>query len=882
MRFLLGLALAALPASLAASVPLPDACPPGQVAVPISSAPGPVTITEDRLLRGTTCVPAAPPITPSSAYTPPVPVKREPIPFVHAGELRLVSLNPPSPTALAQTTSSRVIERTYDDFDRVKSELVPLEDGTSWQIRYTYWRDGLRKTMTDMVGRVTFYEYDGQARLSRVTANQGLPNEAVTTYEYWPDDLLKRIVAPNGVVTSYGYDLADRVTSILIEHGTATLASYAYTYDANGNRLSQTETNGGPPELTTYTYDARDQLTSVTYPGGSSVTYGYDDVGNRTSETARNPLGEVVSEKTAVFDAVNRLSSVTDAVDPSNDATFTYDANGNLTSKTTASGTESYLYDVRDLMVESRSGPAITARFAYDAFGRRYLKVGTDGVSSAVVRQYLYDQTSVLHELDSDGLEVAKYEYGGDRLLSLTRRDEGRRFYHQDALGSVVALSDDAGAVVARYHLDAWGRYRSPSELDASANRFGFTGYLFDQETDLYWAKARFYDPEYGRFTSQDSVLGDIDRPPSLHRYFYGHANPLRYVDPTGHAVIDTEALHSNELLSRLREYNPNDGKVYRESICGGDRTCIRPEKPDSRVQAILRESGGDKAKAYQRVLEMKAAGQSGAAAITIEESDFDVHGNLDASKVYGQFVGQVGGHSAEIEDLREAFLASISGAQAGEVRDLSFLYNVAHEYSALRAYQLADEDARSNFGPDFIQRNAHLLGGAGPQDVRIEAGAALAMDTVGAASLGLGIYRAGASLARSAGAKSAAPAPDAFQATLRKVETLDFHTGQSRAVFYSGPGQGARAQAFAERTGRQTIEMTPGGRALAADPVFQSLSPNEQFLVWQRASTPFARGASGEVTAFLKGARPERTFRAIEEHILRANTNVYKYNYKY
>ena len=65
--------------------------------------------------------------------------------------------------------------------------------------------------MTDAFGRVTFYEYDGKNRLERVTANQGLPDEHVTTYTYWPDDLLKTITAPNGTVTSYGYDLADRV-----------------------------------------------------------------------------------------------------------------------------------------------------------------------------------------------------------------------------------------------------------------------------------------------------------------------------------------------------------------------------------------------------------------------------------------------------------------------------------------------------------------------------------------------------------------------------------------------------------------------------------------------------------------------------------------------
>jgi RHS repeat-associated protein len=377
-------------------------------------------------------------------------------------------------------------------------------------------------------------------------------------------------------------------------------------------------------------------------------------------------------------------------------------------------------------------------------------------------RQYVYDETSVLQELDPTGALLARYEWGGDRLLSLNGIEGStlqRRFYSFDGLGSVTNLSDDAGVARASYHLDAWGNFRFPAQLSppgdphSGRNRFAFTGYLWDQESELYHAKARFYDPEFGRFTSQDSFLGEINDPPTVHRYFYGHANPTTYIDPDGHAVIDAESLHTNEILSRVREYNPSDGKIYRESICGGDRICIQPQKPDSRVQAILKESGGDKAKAYQRILEMKAAGQRSAAAITIEESDFDVHGNLDASKVYGQFLGQVGGHSAELEDLREAFVASIAGARAGEVRDISFLYNVAHEYSAVRAYQLADEDSRSHFGPDFIQRNAHLMGGAGPRDVRIEAGAALAMDTISAASLGLGIYRAGASLVREAAA---------------------------------------------------------------------------------------------------------------------------------
>jgi RHS repeat-associated protein len=540
MRILLALAAAVFPAAVfAAGTTAIGPCPPGFVEAP-QSAGRPATITEGRTGGNVACMPAPPlrvaePLIQPTPYPLPTP---EPMP-ADARELRLVSLNPRSPTELAQETSTRVILRTYDDFDRVETELVPLEDGGSAQIRYTYWRNGVRKTMQDAFGRVTFYEYDGKNRLSRVTANQGLPDEHVTTYTYWPDDLLKTITAPNGTLTSYDYDLADRVTSIAITRESVPLLSFAYTYDRNGNRLSQTETNGGAPELTTYTYDQRDRLVTVTYPSGVSVEYVYDAVSNRTGEIERDPLGTIVSHKVAVFDAINRLTSVTDSVAPANDATFTYDANGNLRTKTTAAGTETYDYDPRDLMVEARKGTEIVARYAYDAFGRRYLKVSSEGAFLSVVRQYLYDQTSLLHELDDSDLEVAKYEYGGDRLASLVRRDEPRRYYHQDSLGSVVALSDAGGAVVARYHLDAWGRYRAPSELDASASRFGFTGYLFDQETELYYAKARFYDPEYGRFTSQDSVMGEINEPPSLHRYFYGYANPLRYVDPTGHCNAD-------------------------------------------------------------------------------------------------------------------------------------------------------------------------------------------------------------------------------------------------------------------------------------------------------------------------------------------------------
>jgi RHS repeat-associated protein len=449
--------------------------------------------------------------------------------------------NPPDTTL---TTT-----RTYDGLDRLTSETQPLPDGGSRTVGYTYYRNGLRKTITDPADRVTRYGYDGQGRLETVVTDDGTPDAMTTDYTYWPDDLLKTVTYPNGVVATHEYDRADRLRSVVNAKGVAVVSSYQYlgtdpatgdpvSYDANGNRLIQVETNGGQTETTTYTYDDLDRLATVTYPtdatypAGRVVSYGYDAVGNRIRETEKDSGGAVLADKQGVFDNVNRLTDLNDLVVPGNSTVFSWDDNGNQLTKTTAGVTTENRYDLRDKLVEVVQGDSTLGRFQYDSEGRRSLKIGEEGL-----RQYVYDQTSLLTEYDAGGLQKAKYDYGSDRLIALTRTDEGRRYFSLDGLRSVVNLTDDSGAAVASYHLDAWGSFRFPSELTSSANRFAFTGHIYDTETGLYNAKARYFDPKLGRFLTQDSYLGQIDEPPSLHRYLYVYANPTRYTDSTGHLL---------------------------------------------------------------------------------------------------------------------------------------------------------------------------------------------------------------------------------------------------------------------------------------------------------------------------------------------------------
>jgi RHS repeat-associated protein len=81
---------------------------------------------------------------------------------------------------------------------------------------------------------------------------------------------------------------------------------------------------------------------------------------------------------------------------------------------------------------------------------------------------------------------------------------------------------------------DAWGQYRNETAPSASEPKLGFTGHQYDPETGLVYARARYYDPEMGRFLSRDSFEGNLSDAPSLHRFTYVRGNPLRYKDPSG------------------------------------------------------------------------------------------------------------------------------------------------------------------------------------------------------------------------------------------------------------------------------------------------------------------------------------------------------------
>lgn len=386
----------------------------------------------------------------------------------------------------------------YDVFGRTTSIASPA--GT---ISYGYDVAGNRTSMVLPSATIGF-EYDELGRMKAVVH----PGGGKTRYTYNAVGNRASKILANGLTTTYGYDNGNRLVAVNNPIG----SSFAYTLDASGKRLSVVDSLLG---TTTYSYDGLGRLTGESGPAGN-IGYSYDAVGNRQSKTVN---GVSVGY---TYDANDRMLS-------EGTKTFGYDGNGNTTS---ADG-QTLTYDFENRLVSTTGGTSGATQYVYDASGNRIQRIVGGSVSSYLV-DTLGGYGNVVEERGGlIGNLVARYDYGVD----LARMDRagiggGTRYYLHDGLGSVVALSDPAGAVTDRWGYDAYG---NPTRLEGTTtNPFLFNGQQYDSEEGLYFLRARYYAPSQGRFLTHDPLMGNSGDPQSLHRYLYANADPVNFTDPTG------------------------------------------------------------------------------------------------------------------------------------------------------------------------------------------------------------------------------------------------------------------------------------------------------------------------------------------------------------
>jgi RHS repeat-associated protein len=420
------------------------------------------------------------------------------------------------------TMGTRLTSRTYDALDRLLGTTDP--DGQT--LRYTYDAHGNRLTLIAPDAEVTRSAYDALHRLTSVTTRHG-----VTEYAYDRASRLTRTTYPSGTQATQAYDAAGRVTRLGHTHQGAPLTTYSYTYDANGNRATQRVTQPVGEEVTTYAYDATDRLREVHYPD-ITTTYTYDAVGNRLTERTLRPAdGQLVADKTYIYNTRQQVIAFTDQQAPAPLTTFTYDATGNRTVQTVDGHTTTYGYDVLRRLRQCTQDGLLVGDFHYDWQGLRIRKA----TPSEAVR-YVYDGLTPVHMTDELTQHVSRYTYGGGHFLAVDDDRDGVQYALADSLGSIMALQRPDGGSQARYQYEAWGQVRTLT--GQSTNRLGFTGHEYDVESGLYYVKARYYDPTVGVFLSPDQQLGEPLLPLSLHPYLYAYQNPTVYLDPDGHAAF--------------------------------------------------------------------------------------------------------------------------------------------------------------------------------------------------------------------------------------------------------------------------------------------------------------------------------------------------------
>ncbi|HZR30522.1 MAG TPA: RHS repeat-associated core domain-containing protein [Terriglobales bacterium] len=131
------------------------------------------------------------------------------------------------------------------------------------------------------------------------------------------------------------------------------------------------------------------------------------------------------------------------------------------------------------------------------------------------------------------GAAVARYSQGLNIDQPLAQlRSGATSYYEQDGIGSVSALSNSAGVMAGTYTYDSFGKLTASS--GTLANPFQYTGREFDQETGLYYYRARYYDESAGRFLSEDPMR--FGAGPNF--YPYANNSPTNAIDPTGTSAV--------------------------------------------------------------------------------------------------------------------------------------------------------------------------------------------------------------------------------------------------------------------------------------------------------------------------------------------------------
>ncbi|MEM6532745.1 MAG: RHS repeat-associated core domain-containing protein [Myxococcota bacterium] len=458
-----------------------------------------------------------------------------------------------------------------------QGQIVALVDplGRSQSVTYTNRNQVATVTYPDALGSVT-QTYDASNNLLEQSFSDGTQSN----YTY---DALDRVTSATGVTRAYDANsrvvASNGITATRDPGGrveTMTLApgkTLTYTYDGNDRVVRLVDWVGGE---TTFSYDAAGRLTGMSRPNAITLAQTWDADGHVSGVTdgslvsialTRDARGHITdaTRTVPVVSSATMLSSSSDTFDSAAQRVGpTYDAVGRITSD----GADTYTWNLGSQLTAYQVGSTMVTA-AYDAFNRRTSKSVGGTTTNWVWNDMQRLPTASIARDGATDSRYYVYTPSGALLYSIDATDDSRRFYHFDETGNTLAVTDDTGATLASYAYTPFGEViGSTGAIDNPFTWQGQSGAM-DEGNGLFYMRARYYDSRSGRFLSRDPAKSL--QPQSLNPYQYAWNNPMRFMDPTGFAPEEVDAIKKlremgiigERLAQPLVDYNIDGRDAY-------------------------------------------------------------------------------------------------------------------------------------------------------------------------------------------------------------------------------------------------------------------------------------------------------------------------------